>query len=224
MRRPIAGPIAVALLLGLLLPACGSETKIVEVVVTPTPKPAATATARPATSSPAPAPTDTPAPVAAATEEAVAPTSAPVEATECAAGITAEVRDIDSRVEWAAYCPTFLTPGYAKELIGGPNPLEIRIVNATTGARFYFVQGVNMNLSSVTSLVRNEGELVGPVSYDGLEAQLYHSLPGAEHGPFVAVMASGGEEGVIQYIEAYGPSEEEITAVAASMRRLDTLP
>jgi len=57
-----------------------------------------------------------------------------------------------------------------------------------------------------------------------LPAQLFHPLPGAEHEPFVAVMASGGEDGVIQYIEAYGPSEEEITAVAASMRRLDTLP
>jgi len=157
-------------------------------------------------------------------ERAAARNEAAVEATQCAAGITAEVRDIDNRVEWDAYCATFLPPGYSKELIGGPNPLEIRIVNATTGARFYFVQGVNMNLSSVTSLVRNEGELVGPVTYGDLEAQLYHSLPGAAHGPFVAVMASGGEEGVIQYIEAYGPSEEEITAVAASMRRLDALP
>ena len=224
MRCRIAGPIVAVLLLGLLLAGLRlRRAKVIEVVVTATPKPHATATAPVATSTPAPAPTDTPAPVATATEEAIAPTSSPVEATECAAGVTAEVRDIDSRVEWAAYCATFLPPGYAKELIGGPNPLEIRIVNATTGARFYFVQGVNMNLSTVTSLVRNEGELVGPVSYGDLEAQLYHSLPGAEHGPFVAVMASGGEEGVIQYIEAYGPSEEEITAVAASMRRLDTL-
>jgi hypothetical protein len=222
MRCATAGPIAAALLLSLLLPACGSESKTGdEVAATSTPKPAATAPA--ATSTHAPAPTDTPAPVA--TEETVAPTSEPVEATECAAGVTAEVREIDSRVEWAAYCPTFLPPGYAKELIGGPNPLEIRIVNSATGARIYFVQGTGMGLSSVTSLVRNEGELVGPVSYDGIEAQLFHSLPGAEHGPFVAVLAlPEGESGVIQYIEAYGPSEEEIMAVAASMRRLDTLP
>jgi hypothetical protein len=223
MRCAIAGPIAAALLLSLLLPACGSESKTMEEAATSTPKPAATAPA--ATSTHAPAPTDTPAPVATATEEAAAPTSGPVEATECAAGITAEVRDIDSRVDWAVYCPTFLPPGYAKELIGGPNPLEIRIVNSATGARIYFVQGTGMGLSSVTSLVRNEGDLVGPVSYDGIEAQLFHSLPGAEHGPFVAVLAlPEGESGVIQYIEAYGPSEEEITAVAASMRRLDSIP
>ncbi len=82
-----------------------------------------------------------------------------------------------------------------------------------------------MGLSSVTSLVRNEGELVGPVMYGDLAANLYHSLPGAEHGPFVAVMAlPEGEGGVIQYIEAYGPSEEDIRAIAASMVRLDTLP
>jgi hypothetical protein len=68
-----------------------------------------------------------------------------------------------------------------------------------------------MGLSSVTSLVRNEGELVGPTMYGDLAANLYHSLPGAEHGPFVAVMAlPEGEGGVIQYIEAYGPSEEDI--------------
>ena len=225
MRRPIAGPIAAALLLGLLLPACGSGSKTSEEAATSTPKPPATATARAATSTHAPAPTDTPAPVATATEEAVAPTSGPVEATECAAGITAELRNIDSRVDWAAYCPTFLPPGYAKELIGGPNPLEIRIVNSATGARIYFVQGTGMGLSSVTSLARNEGELVGSVAYGDLEAQLFRSLPGAEHGPFVAVLAlPEGESGVIQYIEAYGPSEEEITAVAASMCRLDTLP
>ena len=127
MRCAIAGPVAAALLLGLLLPACGSESKTSEEAVTSTPKPAATATVRAATSTHAPATTDTPALVA--TEEAVAPTSGPVEATECAAGITAELRNIDSRVEWAAYCPTFLPPGYAKELIGGPDPLEIRTVN-----------------------------------------------------------------------------------------------
>jgi hypothetical protein len=217
MRCAIAGPIAAVLLLGLLLPACGSDGKTIEELVQSTPKPPATATAPAATSTHAPAATDTPAPIA--------PTSEPVEATECAAGITAELRDIDSRVEWAVYCPTFLPPGYAKELIGGPNPLTVQIVNSATGARIYFVQGTGMGLSSVTSLVRNEGELVGPVAYGDLEAQLFHSLPGAEHGPFVAVLAlPEGESGVIQYIEAYGPSEEEITAVAASMRRLDTLP
>ena len=220
MRCLTAGAFLV-LLTGLFLSGCDSETKIVQVVVTATPQPVTTAAA---TSTPASAPTDTPAPVATATEQAVAPTAEPVEPTECAAGITAEVRDIDNRVDWAAYCPTFLPPGCAKELIGGPNPLEIRIVNAATGARFYFVQGVNMGLSAVTSLVRSEGELVGPVAYGDLDAQLSHSLPGAAHGPFVAVMASGGEEGVIQYIEAYGPTEEEITAVAASMRRVETLP
>jgi hypothetical protein len=220
MRYGKARPVALVLLLGLLLPACGSETKIIEVVVTATPKAAAPAP----TNTLAPAPADTPAPVATATEEAVAPTAEAVEATECAAGITAEVRDIDSRVEWAAYCPTFLPPGYAKELIGGPNPLEIRIVDSATGARIYFVQGTGMGLSAVTSLVRNEGELVGPIMYGDLPAQLFHSLPGAEHGPFVAVMATTEEGGPIQYIEAYGPSEEEITAVAASMRRVDALP
>jgi hypothetical protein len=222
MRRPIAGPVAAVLLLGLLLPACGSESKTSEEAVASTPKPAATATVRAATSTHAPATTDTPALVA--TEEAVAPTSGPVEATECAAGITAELRNIDSRVDWTIYCPTFLPPGYAKELIGGPDPLEIRTVNAATGARIYFVQSTVVGLSAITSLVRNEGELVGTIPYGDLEAQLYHSLPGAEHGPFVAVLAGGEGGGAIQYIEAYSTSEDEITAVAASMRRLDTLP
>ena len=191
-----------------------------------TSKPQATATARAPTSTPVVAPTDTPPPVSTATEEAIAPTSSPpVEATECAAGITAEVRDIDSRVDWVVYCPTFLPPGYAKELIGGPNPLDVQIVNPATGARMYFVQSTVVGLSTITSLARNEGELVGSVAYDGIEAQLFRSLPGAEHGPFVAVLAlPEGESGVIQYIEAYGPSEDEIRAVAAAMRRLDTLP
>ena len=211
MRYPIAGPIIGCLLLGLALMAC-SKTKIVEVVVTPTPE---ATTAGP--------PTGTPAPLAIPTEQPATVTPEPAEPAECAAGITSELRGISASVDWVIYCPTFLPPNYAKELIGGPNPLEIRIVNPSTGARIYFVQGEGMDLSSVTSLIRNEGELVGPVAYGELSAQLYHSLPGAEHGPFVAVMADTAG-GPIQYIEAYSVSEEEITAVAASMRRLDTLP
>ena len=222
MRSTTIRLIGITLLLGLLLAGCGTKTKVIEVVVTATPG-HGLATKAPATNTPAAAPTNTPEPVA--TDEPATATPEPVAAVECAAGITAEVRDIDSRVEWAAYCPTFLPENYAKELIGGPNPLEIRIVNPATGARIYFVQGTGMGLSSVTSLVRNEGELVGPVMYGDLAANLYHSLPGAEHGPFVAVLAlPEGESGVIQYIEAYGPSEEEIRAVAESMVRLDTLP
>jgi len=223
MRPARAAPaFAIIVLISLLvLSACDSEDKTSQDATESTPKAGVTVVV--ATSTHAAAPTDKPAPVATATEEAVAPTAEPVEATECAAGITAELRDIDTRVDWAIYCPTFLPPGYAKELIGGPDPLEIRIVNSATGARFYFVQTMVVGLSAMTSLIRNEGELVGPVSYGDLPAQLFRSLPGAEHGPFVAVLGDG--EGVaIQYIEAYGPTEEEITAVAASMRRLDTLP
>jgi hypothetical protein len=224
MRPLRIASIAAAALLGLVLFACSSGGNKVAQILQPTAKPQTMVTAAAPTRAPAAVPTDTPAPVATATHEAVAPTLTPqLAATECAAGITDELRDISTRVDWAIYCPTLLPPGYAKELIGGPNPLEIRIVNSTTGSRIYFVQGTGMDLSSVTSLVRNEGELVGPIAYGDLEAQLFHSLPGGEHGPFVAVMADTGDD-TIQYIEAYGPSEEDITSVAASMRRLDSLP
>ena len=224
MRSLRIASIAAAALPSLVLLACSSGGNKVTQILQPTAKPQTTVTAAAPTRTPALAPTDTPAPVATATHQAVAPTSTPqAAATECAAGITAELREIQSRLDWQAYCPTFLPAGYVKELIGGPNPLEIRILNPATGSRIYFVQGTGMDLSSVTSLVRNEGELVGPVAYGDLEAQLFHSLPDAEHGPFVAVMADNGD-GPIQYIEAYGPSEDDITSVAASMRRLDSLP
>jgi hypothetical protein len=113
-----------------------------------------------------------------------------------------------------------------KELIGGPNPLEVRIINPATGSRIYFVQGTGMGLSAVTSLARNEGELVGTVPYGDIEGQLFRSLPGAEHGPFVAVLAfpEGEASGLIDYIEAYSVSEDEIRLVAAAMRRLETIP
>jgi hypothetical protein len=212
MRYSLTGLILGSLLLGLLLVAC-TKTKIVEVVVTPTPKAAAAALP----------PTDTPAPAATATPEPPTATPEPAGPSECAAGITAELRDIQARIDWDVYCATYLPPGYVKEVIGGPNPLDIHLLDSSTGNRIIFVQGEGIGLSALTSLIRYEGELVGPVDYGVLSAQLYRSLPGAEHGPFVAVMADTGG-GPIQYIEAYGVSEEDITAVAASMLRLETLP
>jgi len=211
-------------LLGVLIVRSGDESETVAsptaAAKTPTATPTAKTTSSPTSATPTPVP-----PVSTAEETAVAATPSP-EVTGCAAGITAELRGIDARVDWAVYCPTYLPPGYEKELIGGPNPLEIRIVNPATGSRIYFVQGTGMKLSSVTALVNNEGELVGSVPYGDLVGQLFRSLPGAAHGPFTAVLAlpEGEAGGLIQYIEAYGVSEDEMRPIAASMRRLDTIP
>jgi len=230
MRWSKLGWVAAVLVFGLALSACRSGDESAQDTTQPTVGPQAVATtpapestASPTKSAPTPIP-----PVGAAEETAVVATPLPTPASDCAAGITAELRDIDSRVDWAVYCPTYLPPGYAKELIGGPNPLEIRIVNPATGSRIYFVQGVGMGLSAVTSLVRNEGELVGTVPYDDLDGQLFRSLPEAEHAPFTALLseapAEGPRPGSLQYVEGYGVSEDEMRAIGAGMRRLDTIP
>ena len=229
MYRGMLHWIAAVLVFSLSLLACQSEDETPERTSQPTTSPQAV-TITPAVESTATPPrsTSTPLPPVSTAEETVAPTSTPQPppSEDCAAGITAELRDIDSRVEWAVYCPTYLPSGYGKELIGGPNPLEVRIVNPATGSRIYFVQGVGMNLSSVTALVHDEGEPVGSVSYGDLEGQLFRSLPGVEHGPFTAVLAlpEGEAGGLIHYIEAYGVNEDEMRTIAAGMRRLDTIP
>jgi len=228
MRRFIPLLLAALFLLGSLLAlSCGSGSKS-EPAASPTA--AATAAARTPAATPAAktavaTPTLVP-PVSTAEETAVVATPPPTEATNCAAGTTAELRDIAGRVDWAIYCPTYLPPGYEKELIGGPNPLQIQIANSATGARIYFVQGTGMDLSSVTALVHNEGEFVGSVPYGDLEGQLFRSLPGAAHGPFTAVLAlpEGEAAGLIHYIEAYGVSEDEMRPIADGMRRVDTIP
>jgi hypothetical protein len=138
------------------------------------------------------------------------------------------LREIDGRVFWDVCCPTYLPPGYERELIGGPDPLEIRIVNPATGSRIYFVQSVTLGLSAVTSLVRDEGELVGDASYGDLAGRLFRSLPGAEHGPFTALISQpppvGDGAAPLHYIEGYGVSEEEMRNIGVSMRRISDLP
>lgn len=221
------GWFAILLVLGLTLSGCGSGDGTARETDEPTAEPRATATtAAPDGAGAATEAVETPA--ATPEETDIAPTPEPAEAVSCAAGLTSELRELDTRTGWPIYCPTHLPAGYERELIGGPDPLEIRIVNAATGSRIYFVQGVGLGLSAVTSRVRYEGEPVGPVPYGDIEGDLFRSLPDAPSGQFVAVLASpegdGGGPAPLHYVEAYGMSEEEMRAVSAGMRRVDTIP
>ncbi|MDI6856990.1 MAG: hypothetical protein QME71_01570 [Dehalococcoidia bacterium] len=226
MRLQNLGLGLAVLLLGVTFLSCGEEdgTPAVPASATSSPRPAATTPAALGTMSPV---AGTPTLPDALPENGDADSPA-AGAVGCAAGLTAELRDIDGAVAWDVYCPTYLPPGYERELVGGPDPLEIRIVNPATGSRIYFVQSLTLGLAAATALTRSEGELVGEAGYGDFDARLFRSRSGAPHGPFTALVAQPPPLNAgavpLHYIEGYGVSEDEMRDIGESMRKVGDLP
>jgi hypothetical protein len=150
----------------------------------------------------------------------------------CAAGTSVPFHEVGAEAPFTVYCPTFLPDGYELEEIaygldvagaapdGGVGAMEAVFSNAESGGRIRFVQGLP-GLSALTSGVRG-GEVLGNVPYDDLEATMSRSAPEAPGAPFLAVLTS--DANITHWIEAAGPTEDEVRQIAAGMRPVEGPP
>ena len=201
-----------ALFLAVLAIACDDEAAP-EPSLTPSPSASPEATASPAST-----PT-----VAAETPPAASPSPT---AAACAAGSKQRFREVDAEAPWPVYCPTFLPEGYEVEEIiygldisgaapeAGVGAMQAQFVNAQTGGRITFVQGLP-GLSVLTSAIRDSEEL-GDIPYDDFAAKLFRSPSETPGELFLAVLGSSDE--ITHWIEATGPSEDEMRQIAAGMQ------